>query len=266
MSNKEQLELSKKERLNETKINKQGLKMEIIKYNNCHDIDVKFEDGYIIRNKLYKHFKSGSMKSLYFKSIYNRGYLGEGNYISSHDFKHNIQYSKWTGIFKRCYDSNQLIRQPTYEVCGVDKRWYNFQVFAEWYDNNRWSEDCLCVDKDILVKGNKVYSPETCILVDNRLNCMFTKTNKTRGKYPIGVYYKKDVKKYRAQCSMVFEDGHKQQKFLGDYSNPIEAFSAYKIFKESYIKQVANEYKNKYPNFPQRLYDAMYSYKVEISD
>ena len=266
MNNKEKLEKARLERLNNANVNKQGLYMTIVNYNSSKNIDVLFEDGYIATNKLYKHFKSGSMKSPYFKSIYNRGYLGEGEYISSHDFKHNIQYSKWFGMFKRCYDEKQLAKQPTYEICDIDERWNNFQVFAKWFDENRWSEDCLCVDKDILIKGNKIYSPENCILVDNRLNCLFTKTNKTRGNFPIGVYYKKDVKKYRAQCSIVFEDGHKQQTFLGDYSDPLTAFNAYKQFKESYIKQVADDYANKYQNFPKRLYDAMYAYEVEITD
>lgn len=36
-----------------------------------------------------------------------------------------------------------------------------------------------------------------------------------------------------------------------------------KEFKENYIKEVANEYKDK---IPQKLYEAMYRYKVEIDD
>lgn len=266
MNNKEKLEKFRKERLGETKINKQGLLMSIIKYNSCHDIDILFNDGYIAKNRLYKNFRELTPTSPYYKSIYGRGYLGEGEYESSHNFKHNIQYSKWTGMMKRCYDEYVLIKQPTYSVCDVDERWHNFQTFAKWFDENRWSEDCLCVDKDILIKGNKIYSPETCILVDSRLNCMFTKTNKMRGSYPIGVYYKKDVRKYRAQCSILPIKGKKYQIALGHFETPEEAFNAYKQFKESYIKQVADEYKSKYPNFPKRLYDAMYNYEVEITD
>ena len=40
----------------------------------------------------------------------------------------------------------------------------------------------------------------------------------------------------------------------------------YKKAKEQYIKQVADEYKAEYPEFPQKLYDAMYAYEVEITD
>ena len=42
-----------------------------------------------------------------------------------------------------------------------------------------------------------------------------------------------------------------------------EAFKSYKTFKEKYIKQVADEYKDK---IPKKLYDAMYRYEVEITD
>lgn len=61
-------------------------------------------------------------------------------------------------------------------------------------------------------------------------------------------------------------EGEKRSSWLGSFSTPEEAFYAYKQAKESYIKQVADEYKSKYPNFPKKLYDAMYSYEVEITD
>ena len=37
----------------------------------------------------------------------------------------------------------------------------------------------------------------------------------------------------------------------------------YKQFKENYIKQVADEYKDL---IPEKLYNAMYEYEVEIED
>ena len=67
---------------------------------------------------------------------------------------------------------------------------------------------------------------------------------------------------YMATCSIMNSKRH----YIGSANNPIDAFNLYKQFKESYIKQVADEYKQKYPNFPDKLYNAMYSYKVEITD
>ena len=40
-------------------------------------------------------------------------------------------------------------------------------------------------------------------------------------------------------------------------------FKQYKIMKETYIKQIADEYKELIPNI---LYNALYKYEVEITD
>ena len=120
----------------------------------------------------------------------------------------------------------------------------------------------MCLDKDILVKGNKIYSPGTCVFVPENINLLFIKSNATRGKYPIGVSYDKSKNKFVSHCN----NGKGKQIKLGIFNNSIDAFNAYKEFKENIIKQVADEYKNKYPQFPQKLYNAMHKYKVEITD
>ena len=47
------------------------------------------------------------------------------------------------------------------------------------------------------------------------------------------------------------------------YSDIGEAFKQYKIMKETYIKQIADEYKDLIPS---KLYNALYKYEVEITD
>lgn len=171
-------------------------------------------------------------------------------------------------MLERCYSNkNKMKRFRTYYGCTTHKKWHNFQRFSEWYCKNyvEYGTGRMCLDKDILIKGNKEYSPDTCVIVDNRINCLFTKTNSLRGEYPIGVYYKKKNKKFVAQCSM-FDGTIKKQKYLGLFNTSEEAFYTYKHFKEAYIKQVADEYKEKYITFPSKLYDAMYTWEVEITD
>lgn len=177
-------------------------------------------------------------------------------------------YKIWRAMIQRCYSDKTHKIQPTYTICSVCNEWHNFQNFASWFEKNYYNlgEHKMCLDKDILLKGNKTYSPNTCIFVDNRINVLFTKNNRKRGKYPIGVYFKKDVGLYRSQCSVINDDGTKSQKYLGDYKTPQEAFDTYKKFKEMYIKQIADEYKEKYDNFPDILYKALYNYKIEITD
>jgi hypothetical protein len=117
----------------------------------------------------------------------------------------------------------------------------------------------MCLDKDILYKGNKVYSPETCVFVPERINILFVKSDKIRGEYPIGVTWRKDRGRFSSRCC----DAHGTYKPLGCYDTVEGAFNAYKTFKEKVIKQVADEYKHLIPN---KLYQAMYNYQVEIND
>lgn len=54
-----------------------------------------------------------------------------------------------------------------------------FQEFAEWcqseygYMNVEQNGRFWQLDKDILVSGNMVYSPDTCCFVPNRINSVF---------------------------------------------------------------------------------------------
>ena len=242
-------------------INNQGLKMKVIKYNNYSDIDVQFEDGLIIKNRNYNDFKKGSIKNLFYPQVYGVGFIGEGKYRASIKGKHTKCYLMWKSMLERCYSEKLKQRNPTYKNCKVDKYFHNFQNFAEWFDKNYYEieGETMCLDKDILVKGNKIYSPDTCVFVPNRINCLFIKSNKTRGKYPIGVYWHKQLKKFGSQCNININS----QKHLGLFDTEIEAFNAYKEFKENYIKQVANRYKD---IIPEKLYNAMYNWKVGIDD
>lgn len=134
------------------------------------------------------------------------------------------------------------------------------QNFGKWYDENIYyvENEKMQLDKDVLVKGNKIYSPETCIFVPQRINLLFVKSNLTRGEYPIGTIYNKVNNKF-----ISYLNKNNKQIYLGSYDTSKEAFYKYKQEKEKHIKEIANEYKSK---IPQRLYDALYNYQVEITD
>lgn len=250
-------------RIGEINHNKLGEKIEIVEYNKAKDIIVQFENGCKIKTT-YQHFKEGVAENPYNKTIYGKGYIGQGKYKAKKNNKHTIQYKFWYGMFLRCYNENQRYKYPTYKNCTVCEEWYDFQVFAEWFDKNYYEIEGqkMHIDKDILVKGNKVYSPQNCIFVPQRINELFTKNDINRGEYPIGVYFHKIKQMFRSQCSILKND-KKHQKILGEYNSPTEAFNVYKTFKESYIKEVADEYKNL---IPKELYNALYNYQVQITD
>ena len=114
------------------------------------------------------------------------------------------------------------------------------------------------LDKDILVKGNKVYSAKNCCFVPKEINKLITKANAIRGKLPIGVRLNKRINNYEAYIS-------KNNRFisLGCFKNYIDAFNAYKIEKENYIKEKANKYKGIIDDI---VYNVLINNEVEITD
>ena len=114
----------------------------------------------------------------------------------------------------------------------------------------------MTLDKDILVKGTKIYGPNTCIFTPQKINLIFVKSN--NNKLPVGIYYDKTRKKYVAQCG---KNGKLERLSFCD--TPEEAFVIYKTFKEKYIKEIADQYKEL---IPETLYNAMYEYEIEWED
>lgn len=248
------------DRTGEVNINRLGHKMIITSYRKYEDIDVYFPKyNWKAQNRNYVEFKNGSIKCPYEPTVYNVGYTGEGKYKTWIEGKHTEQYKVWIQMIRRCYDIKTNKRRPTYKNCIVSKEWHNFQNFAKWYDENYYeiAGQKMHLDKDILIKNNKVYNSKSCMFVPERINTLFIKSNSTRGKLPIGVC--EEHGKYRATC----RNGTKIRKTLGLYNTPEEAFETYKIYKEKVINEVAEEYKNQIPD---KLYQALLNYEVEITD
>lgn len=246
-----------KERIGLTNKNTYGSLMEIVEYNTYRDILVKFiETGNIINTRM-SHFLNGNVKNPYDKTMYGIGYVGEGEYKTRINGKRTPKYNAWRGMIERCYSGKRQEKQPTYKGIIVDP----FQNFAKWYDENYYEIEgqIMHLDKDILIKGNKIYSLDTCVFVPNSINTLFTKNNKRRGDFPLGVTFHKLIGKYEACCS----NGKGKNVYLDYHDTPEDAFQAYKTFKESLIKQIAERHKNK---IPEKLYNALITYQVEITD
>lgn len=167
-------------------------------------------------------------------------------------------HQHWKEMIKRCYDPNNLKRHPTYNDCYVCDEWLVYSNFKSWFDENYVGGHEL--DKDILVKGNKVYSPDTCCFIPHEINTLLLKRQNARGDYPIGVYYDKTRNKYASGLNI------RGKRFtLGRFLTPEEAFQAYKNAKEACIKKIANEYYSD-GRITKRVYDALMRYEVEITD
>ena len=108
-------------------------------------------------------------------------------------------YQKWRSMLRRCYGKSFVTKNPTYIRCSVTKEWLVFSNFKSWMEKQDWEGKEL--DKDLLFPGNKIYSPETCVFVDSVINTFVIECNKSRGEWPIGVYWDKQKQKFRTQCS-----------------------------------------------------------------
>lgn len=181
------------------------------------------------------------------------GYRGSENVDCTSE-----SYLKWHDMINRCYNAKFHERQPQYKGCTVCKEWLNYSNFKVWYDKNKIPVMSFDLDKDILFKGNKVYSPETCCFVPHAINTLFLSKKADRGDFPIGVSYEKDKKKFRAYMSFMGE-----QIKLGTFDTAESAFARYKEYKEDFIKDIAEQYKDE---IPYKIYEAMINWKIEIDD
>lgn len=255
-----------KSHLYEEKYNKQGCLMKIVEYNKSFDIVVEFQDEHKYRvNSTYSNFKTGCIKNPYYPVVYGVGVVGNKYITVDENSKSTKEYVIWYHILQRCFDEKWKEKYPWYKDTKCCDEWLYYPNFYEWlhsqpnfdkwYNGKRWA-----IDKDILVKGNKLYSPKVCCLVPQSVNCLFLKRDAARGEYPLGVRYENGKFKAVCQNSLI---GKSEE--LGCYFTIEEAFNAYKIYKEDIIKQIAEiEYKD--GNITKQCYKAMINYKVEIDD
>ena len=224
----------------------------VVNYTNYDDVTVKFvETGYETKTRM-DNLKLGKVKDYLHPSIYGKGILGEGFKQSD---SQSYSFQLWKNMLKRCYSEVSFKKSPSYEQCLTSETFNHYQQFKTWcnqqlgFGNTGWE-----LDKDILVKGNKVYSEDTCCFVPKEINLLLVKHDKGRGNYSLGVDYHKSRKQFRARCS---------DKHLGWFNTELEAFRAYKQAKEAYIKEVANKWKDQ---IDPKVYEALMKYEVEITD
>lgn len=192
--------------------------------------------------------------------------------VGVNDFDGNIKYDHihippyhtWVEMLKRCYSEEFKKSHTSYKNCTCCDEWKSFNVFKKWFDDpaNGYM-DGYCLDKDILQKGNKVYSPDTCCFVPNEINVLLCKNDKARGDMPVGVYERKMVNGYKYVAYI--NNGIKKHFHLGTFNTPKEAFQAYKLAKEAHIQEMATRYYND-GKITEKVYKALMNYKVEITD
>lgn len=163
----------------------------------------------------------------------------------------------WDSVNKRC-DPNQWTQKNEETYLGCENLFRDFNEFSEWCQTQVGYKEGFHLDKDLLEKGNKRYSKDTCIFVPQEINNALTKCNKRRGIYPVGVSPQRKCKSLIATVSCWGKN-----VYLGSFSDSLSAFNAYKAAKEAYLKALSDKWKDK---IDPRSYEALMNYQVEITD
>jgi len=175
------------------------------------------------------------------------------------DGKDIREYKLWTSMLQRCFDEKYKQNQPTYKDVTCSKDWFSMTKFIEDVSQMKgFGLEGWQLDKDIIQKGNKLYSKDTCCFVPLEVNILLTKRDKSRGEYPIGVCFDKTMGKFMAKLRI-----NGKRKFLGRFTTPEEAFQVYKLAKEAHIKVVAQKWKHL---IEERVFQALMTYEVNIDD
>ena len=238
----------------------------VLKYTNSLNILIEFVETGFRKICQTKEIKTGSIRDKSLPSVFNVGVLGD-KYATKYKlpngrYRNFKEYETWSGFLERCYSEKCQIKHPTYRGCTVSENFIQYTYFYEWcqeqfgFGNSGWH-----LDKDLLFKGNKLYSEYTCVFLPREINNLFTTRVRFRGDSPIGVHFSNGKGKYVAQISDGKSKGNRTH--LGLFNDEYSAFCAYKEAKEIKIKEIAEKWKGKIDD---RAYDALINYQVDITD
>ena len=231
----------------------------VLKYNNARDVEIQFlKTGFETVARL-NNVRNGNVKDPYSPSVHGVGITGT-KYPVTVDDVITKEYVLWMDMLKRCYSDSSKKKHPTYEGCEVSDNFKSYEYFYEWCQNQiGFGVEGWQLDKDLLVKGNKIYSESTCVFIPSEINLLLIKCEALRGEYLIGVYWNKRANAFKAQISR----NKGKREYLGLFKTELEAFNAYKTAKESFVKEQANKWKGK---IDERAYEALMKYEVSVDD
>ena len=230
----------------------------ILKYNGTANVEIQFLKTRYEMVAHLGHIKNGNVKDPHLPSVFGVGLLGT-KYPSEVSGVKTKEYVLWAGMLRRCYSEGFKKQHLTYKDCEVSDKFKSYEYFYEWCHkqvgfNKEWH-----LDKDLLIKGNKVYSESTCVFIPQEINKVLVKRGALRGEHLIGVSWNKKANAFVARVSK----NKGKSEHLGYFNTEIEAFDAYKVAKEAFVKEQAEKYKSQ---IDIRAYEALMNYTVEITD
>ena len=235
--------------------------MKIVQYNNGNDIVVEFQDEYKYKiHTTYQAFYKGNVKNPYYPSVYGVGVVGD-KYPISKNGKLIKEYDTWKCMLRRCFDKRYKEKQPSYQNVSCCDEWLLYENFYEWIHEQENFDKWLvgvrwALDKDILIKGNKTYSPNACCLVPQNVNNVFTIKD-----------IKQDISPVTINEVLDYCDDNQLDINRDNIKYAVECISKdrYKFKKENLIRKVAQKEYIK-GNITKQCYDAMINCQAKIVD
>ena len=231
----------------------------ILKYNDARNVEIQFINTGFETVATLDNIRKGYVKDPYVQSVYGIGVSGT-KYQPTISGRNTKEYNLWKSMLRRCYSDAYQKKQPTYEGCEVSENFKSYEYFHEWCNKQiGFGVNGFELDKDLLIKGNKLYSEDSCVFIPADVNLVLTKRTASRGKHLIGVYWSNTNKAFVARVAK----NKGKQEYLGSFKTELEAFNAYKQAKEAFIKEQAEKWKDK---IDERAYKALMNYTVDIND
>lgn len=228
----------------------------VIEYIDFKNVVIEFVETKFVTVTTTQQIRFGEVRDLLYPSVEGIG-INDLEFTETHMQPRHPYYYMWVNMLRR---SHNVYSTYAYAGASCDKNWIYFSKFIEDISNIenhiKGVEDSWQLDKDILVKGNKHYSKETCCFVPKEINSLLVSARQRRGKLPVGVGYNKRDKLFTSTVSI---EG--KRKSLGCYKDEISAFQAYKLAKEQHIKYIADKFKDEIAS---NVYEALYNWEIEV--
>lgn len=167
-----------------------------------------------------------------------------------------VYYQRWIGMLRRCSDN---FMEASYTGATVSDEFKSFMSFREWSISGGLTEknkNILELDKDILIAGNKEYSPVACVYVPGYINRLILTADASRGECYLGVKRNQNGRRFMATYAL-----NGKTKHIGIYDTQEEAHYMWQTTKSKYILEVIEKYKmdSKTLGFPysSRVEDAL---------
>lgn len=181
--------------------------------------------------------KTGSVRNPYQRTIEGVGYFGVG----AHKGTEINKYGSWSGMLYRCYNKKFKEKYPSYRECYSVDSWHCYQTYADFYENCPYREPGWHLDKDLLVPGNKIYGPETCVYLPPSINNKLF-YSPIRNQYGLrGVWYDVGCSKWRAIVSSTID----KRTIIGYFDSKEEANATALSVEAEYFRAVAEEWEGR---------------------